>query len=245
MSKDTSLFGDVQRDYKYTKRLSKSKLLSFMNCPKQFKLMNDYPNESKPGPALIKGIKVHDMFDKLYENGRQYNNKEDIIFELNRISPNEYDEYKMPFANWQEEMGFPKVESTEEKIYDKEDDIVIKYDRIDYDGTTRILWDYKTGKLKAAIDHEFELMLYAYYYMKATRKKVHYVGIYFADHGISDLIKVTDDKISRMLTQTYQEISNIKEYENINTFPAKPSFTCKWCSWNHLCDTYLKKKNGK
>lgn len=236
-----SLFEDNSiKEYKYVKRLSKSKLNSFINCPKQFKLMCDYPNESRPGPALIKGIKVHDMFDKLYDNGNQYNSKQDIINKLYEIEPNDYHEYKGKFAEWQEEMGFPNVESTEEKIFDKDDNVVIKYDRIDYDGHTRILWDYKTGKLKNVIDFEFELIVYAYYFMKHTRKRVDYVGIYFADHGKADIIEVTDERIQRVLANVHNYISEIKDCENSKVFPAKKSWTCKWCSWNHLCEAYKK-----
>lgn len=236
-----SLFGDTGKNYKYTKRLSKSKLNSFINCPKQFQLMCDYPKESKPGPALIKGIKVHDMFDKLYDYKKQYNSKEEIINKLMEIEPNEYHEYKEKFAKWQEEMNFPPIENTEEKIFDEEDNIVIKYDRLDYDGNARIMWDYKTGKLKNVQDFEFELILYAYYYMKKTRKRVHYAGIYFADHGIADMLEVTDERLQRVLAQVHNYISEIKDYENSKVFPAKKSWKCKWCQWNHICGVYNKK----
>jgi len=235
-----SLFGNTVKEYNYTKRLSKSKLNCFINCPKQFQLMNDNPKEGIPGPALIKGIKVHDMFDKLYDYKKQYNSKEEIIKKLMEIEPNEYHDYKEKFAEWQKEMNFPKIENTEEKIYDKEDDIVIKYDRLDFDGKTRIMWDYKTGKLKTALDHEFELILYAYYYMKKTRDRIHYVGIYFADHGKADIIKVTDKRIQRVLCDIHNYISEIKDCENSNCFPARKTWKCRFCSWNHLCEVYNK-----
>lgn len=242
MSELNLFTGESKKDYKYIKRLSKSKLNSFAQCPKQFQLMTDYPNESVPGPALINGIKVHDMFDKLYENTNQYHNKEDILKKLDEIEPNNFKDYKEKFAIWQEEMCFPIIENTEEKIFDKEDNIVIKYDRIDYDGDIRILWDYKTGKKKKVENFEFELLQYAYYFMKHTRKKVHYVGIYFADHGVSDLMEITDEKIQQMLVQLHNYISDIKDMEMQGSFPAKLGFQCKFCQWNHLCSQYQNKK---
>lgn len=239
MAETKDLFGN--KIYKYTKRMSKSKLNAFISCPKKFQLMIDYPQESQTSEALMNGIKVHNMFDKLYEKRNKYNSKDELMEALNKIQPEGYERYKEHFCNWQQEMGFPYVENTEEKIYDEREDMVIKYDRIDFDGRTRILWDYKTGKLKTAEEFELELIQYAYYFMKHKRCRVHYVGIYFADHGKADLIKVTDERIQRCIANIRNSVAEIRDCENSGVFPAKPSWTCKFCQWNHLCPVYNQK----
>ncbi|MFW6025475.1 MAG: PD-(D/E)XK nuclease family protein [Candidatus Woesearchaeota archaeon] len=226
---------------KISNRLSKSKIKSFKQCPRQLYLTQTYPEEIVKGEALIRGTELHDILDKLYSYNIDFKDKEQVYKTLlNLDTQNKYTPQLNLFVDWLELLEFPVPENTEEKIYDKQDDIVIMYDRIDYDGEKRVLWDYKTGKKKNVNEFKFELMMYAYYFMKQKRKQVHYVGIYFIDYGTFDMLPVTKKDLQEVVADIHNEQANIREAERNNVFPAKLQFFCKWCPVNHICEKYQK-----
>ena len=47
-----------------TKRLSKSKLLKFKQCPKLYWFEQHFPQEIKPSPQMQRGTDLHDLFEE-------------------------------------------------------------------------------------------------------------------------------------------------------------------------------------
>ena len=224
-----------------SKRLSKSKINSFKQCPKQFYLTHHYPEYIEKGEALIRGTELHDILDKLYDYDIDFKDMEAVYNTLSEIDKEKkYKKQIQFFVDWLKSINYQVPENTEEKIYDIEDDIVIKYDRIDYDGQNRILWDYKTGKKKSMDNFKFELLMYAYYYMKNKKKQIDYVGIYFIDHGSFLLLKVKKEDLQEVLADIHNQKAQIRESERSDVWPAKLQFFCKFCPVNKICEKYQK-----
>jgi len=225
-----------------TKRLSKSKINTFKQCPKRFYFSQTDPKPFVKHPAMERGTELHDIFENLYKDSLELkpDNFKDQLMKI--PNSDKYLKEMNKFIEWQSQNNFMLPESCEEKIYDNELDIVIKWDRIDFDGKSRCLIDYKSGKLKKVSDFKSELMIYACIYMRNTKQRIDYVGIYFIDHGIFEYIPVTNEDMQ----QTILELDDIKcemtDYQNINYWPEKSSYLCEWCDWKDNCSTYQRYK---
>jgi putative RecB family exonuclease len=267
-----------------TKRLSKSKILSFMNCPLSYQQQQLFPEEFVANDAMKRGSEIHEMLENLYlkeldspleslatSNNSLRDTEEDLLgessmnltnsestLESTHFNFNKYPELfdseekilerfskvsnsdKYPkeikhFIEYQKNVNFLVPESVEEKVYDKELDLVAMWDRVDFDGDKRCMIDYKTGRLKKVEDHKFELLLYAYIYMRKYKRRIDYVAIYFVDHGKFDIMPITDDDIEGFIV----EYSNIKmemeDCQRNDVWPAKKNWTCQWCSFKPKC----------
>lgn len=228
-----------------TKRMSKSKYNTFITCPKQYWYSQYFPEQAEKSPAMERGIELHDIFDDYFKlpESKTAKNKEsmkELIFQLRNSSKYPLEIEK--FIEWSSELNFITPESCEEKIYDKDLDIVIKWDRIDYDGEKRILWDYKTGNLKKVEDFKFELALYSLIFQKNTKKKVHYAGIYFVDHKKYGIIEITSELMKETIDKIQDLNSELRDYQNSNVWPTKLGYHCSWCRWKSECPTYNKYK---
>jgi len=223
-----------------SKRLSKSKLNTFITCPKQYWFSQYFPQKAEIVPAMVRGSELHDLFEEVYKVPHLDKSKLLATFNTLKNGP-KYEKEVTKFIKWLDELGIVKPESVEEKIYNKEDDVVIKYDRIDFDGDTRILWDYKSGRVHPVKDFKFELGLYALFYQKEHKKPIHFVGIYFIDSGTYDLIKVDKQLLQEVYTTFLENKELIKDYQNLNVWPAKKNWKCKWCRWKDDCEVYNKK----
>lgn len=226
-----------------TKRLSKSKLLVFKDCPKQYYFRENFPQEFVPSPQMIRGTKLHDLFEE-FEQWR-IDKKEQAINKwkhLDRFEEEFVPQIKLFINKFLKKYDGIVPESVEGKIYSEAQDMVIKWDRIDYDGKNRTIWDYKTGNLyigKQFVDKfKFELMVYAFIYMLETKKKVNYVGIYFIDHGKSQLIKVDDNTIKEIIKEIFELKLEMSDYQQNGIWPERYSYKCRWCDYKNKCSSY-------
>lgn len=258
-------------EYKFTKRLSKSKLECYKQCPKKFYFMKTQPYEALEIPALIRGSALHETFDD-FEQYRMLNrdkdyNRETCLNLLHKVGAKHKPEYdrslemiktdweqgpktkpmkKYPtfekaiemFVDWLEEFNFMIPESCEEKIYDSDDDFVAMYDRVDFDGKVRILWDYKTGAIGKKEKFEPQLAWYNIYFTKKHLKNIDYLGIYFADHNKYFLIPVNDEFLQKHYAELHNLKFEIEECESEDRWPTKKNFLCGWCQYRHLCPLF-------
>jgi len=225
-----------------TKRLSKSKLLVFKQCPKLYYFRENFPTEFKPSPQMERGTKLHDLFEEFELSRINNKTKFNEWKHLKRFSDEYVPQIKLFINKFLKEYNNIVPESVEGKIYSKSQDMVIKWDRIDFDGKNRIVWDYKTGNLytgKQFTDKfKFELMIYAFIYMLETKKKVDYVGIYFIDHGSHQLIKVDNESIQSIIKQIFELKLEMKDYQQNGIWPERYGFKCRWCDYKKKCDSY-------
>lgn len=224
-----------------TKRMSKSKFNTFIDCPKQYWFSQYFPQNAEVSPAMERGSELHDLLDDYYKTPESKVTNDKTTMKYNMLQLKNSSKYVKEidkFINWTEHLNFIVPESCEEKIYDEELDIVIKWDRIDYDGEKRILWDYKTGQLKKVEEFKFELGLYALIYQKNTGNRVHYVGIYFIDHQKFGMIKITDEYMKEIVDKVSDLNSELRDYQRTNIWPTKSSYKCSWCRWKNDCPTY-------
>ncbi len=228
-------------------RLSKSKLLEFKQCPKKFYFSRLFPQEIEQSEAMIRGSNLHDLFEE-FEQYR-ISNKEFAINKwkhLERFEEKYIPQIKLFMDKFLRKFNGIIPESVEGKIYSEKEDIVIKWDRIDFDGKNRIIWDYKTGKLYKGRAFEskfkFELMIYAFIYMLETKQRINYVGIYFIDHGEYQLLEVTNKDIQDIIVEIKELKMQLNDYYKNNTWPEKYSYLCNYCSFKNKCETYLRFK---
>jgi CRISPR/Cas system-associated exonuclease Cas4 (RecB family) len=192
---------------------------------------------------MLRGTDLHDLFEE-FELWRIKNRDSPINKwkHLERFSDEYIPQIKLFIERFLKPYKGIIPESVEGKIYSESQDMVIKWDRIDFDGKRRTIWDYKTGKLytgKQFTDKfKFELMIYAFIYMLETKKKVDYVGIYFIDHGKALTLEVDNESIQDIIKQIFELKLEMNDYQQNNVWPERYSFTCRWCDFKNKCDSY-------
>lgn len=200
-------------------------------------------------PIIIKK-KLEIMQKKLVGEVIQLETLVRKINQFKKLDVMKYQKEIKLFCNWQEENGFIIPESCEEKVYDKELDMVFIWDRVDYNKGKRIMLDYKTGKQHPIKKFENELLAYAYEYMKRKKLRIDYAGIYFVDHGFCVYFEVTKELIQNMLVHYIMENKDeMKDMQRTGVWPCKKNFTCgpnkagtyDGCPWNKFCSGYNKK----
>lgn len=226
----------MEIEEKLIKRLSKSKINMFKQCPKKYYLGITCPQEVVSSPALVRGNELH----KLLENVEELRKREPVnlqaLKEQLQVNPDYWKQLDLFVTKFLPKWSFVLPENCEEKIYDEEEDFVIMYDRIDYDGNFRILWDYKSGKIHPMEYYLPELVWYAYFFMKKyPDKKVDAVGIYYIDHGQCMTELITQELIMEHLADLHQIISDIKECYKTKNWPIKTNFYCRNCNWYGKC----------
>jgi len=124
-----------------TKRLSKSKINSYLTCPKKYWFEQNFPEKFVTNEAMQRGSELHQIFEDLYTKPANLSDDKikfkETIMKLD--NSNKYVDQVNKFIDWQEQFKFMKPESVEKKIYDAEEDLVVMWDRVDFDGKKRCL----------------------------------------------------------------------------------------------------------
>lgn len=243
-------------------RMSKSKVLTFQQCPRKFKY--DYidglsydRDEPLPGTPLKIGLDVHEIFEWYYKQEEAalisrpyYISIIDILMEHPLVIP-EYYKFLENFAKFNvrliEEKGIPGYlpVGVELKLHDENLDLNGIMDVV-YEGEDgKIIMDYKTGRPKPIGDYLLELTLYKILYENVTGEKVSHCGIYFPKNDSIRMAKVLrpgQDPPEKMPLITLEDefmALDVLDYVNHQiekkNFPAKPGFLCRYCDYENMC----------
>jgi len=117
--------------------------------------------------------------------------------------------------------------------------IIGRWDRVDINGNTAVITDYKSSDVKDEKDalkrakESFQLDLYALAYEKIFNKPVQTVQLYFIESGITGAVTKTAVDIEKTISTIKDVAGRIRD----GAFMPKPDFmNCRYCSYQALCD---------
>ena len=239
------------------KNMSKSKVLSYIACPRMFKFGNILRLPRVKHPAAEIGTAIHDMaeifFDKIDMSREDIaEHYKEIVYDM---LPNMCDKTKLYADNF---ITF----ETNRRLNAIEEDIMGTYipaylevkvdfnhvrgiiDRIDLiPGIGYALIDYKTGQPKNIKEYMYELSLYAWLAKEVLGIKVVKVGIVKLKNKKKhlELFDVTQEDMEKAVAIT----QHIKDKINAEEFPMKKGSTCFWCDYRNTCEKLEERRERK
>ena len=229
---------------------SKSKINTFLQCPRQFKYKYIDELEDEPNEYMELGLIVHDLAETIGKDIQAslvdtdeiativYNMKFDTDFDL--------EPHFMSLACFFIDIldnGY-KIFSVEEKISNPDShfrgiiDIVLE----NQDGDL-IVFDYKTSKkTKPITNYRLELCIYKHLLeYKYPNKKVIAAGIFFTHNNDYRVVNFTDTQKrgAYITTEDYNFVMSLPKkllsvMEN-NVYLPKRQFICKFCYFADRC----------
>jgi RecB family exonuclease len=226
-------------------KLSVSKIEEFDKCKYSYYLTNisQEKKESEDPAQLIKGVEIHQMFDDAYKDIIDNKDRQEVLkaIETQIKKDPKYVKYKDHADNFlalNKRIGGSLPLYREVKLFDSELNISGVIDRVDYDGNSLVIIDYKTGKESTVKKHHFQLAIYTYLFSKTHNQNPTHWGIYFSDTGNLLIEKVNWDLVRKACSKVSSTRKEILKTIESNQWDKKPSFLCKWCK-------HYKGNNGK
>lgn len=233
-------------------RLSKSKINTFLQCPRRFKYVY-IDNYIEPTNEYMElGLIVH----KIAENvANEIKDKDqisttDIIAALKKHTPQttfdltKHIESLFDFFSTILIYNNYRIFSVEGEIYDEQlrlkgiVDIVLE----NSDTNELIIIDYKTGKEKSIKEYRKELCIYKYLVEQKYDKHVSSAGIFFTKSNAYRVLNFVEDqsKGSYVTQEDYEAIFElidwVREQVNAEYFPPKKQYLCNYCPFQCQCD---------
>lgn len=243
-------------------RLSKSAVLTYENCPYNYKLdyILDFRHqrpEPEEGSPLKKGTEIHQIFEDYYKlpQARTITEPyEENIYDLLMTIRNarKYENHMENFASFNvaqieghegkglkiSPKGVPGYipKALEMKVFNKEINCLGFIDRVDEEENGLRVIDYKSSKRdKPAKHYLFELALYAYMYEQETGEEVYDAGIYFSNtNKLRTLVIEEEDKVGAV-----KKLLDTRKAIELKIFPKNPGFLCGWCDNAGMCGPEL------
>ena len=223
------------------RRLSKSQIQLWLQCPYKWKLIYIDKLESIQSPQQERGIDIHKQIEEFYKNisvmettipticiKKGFKINENFLkFEQKRIKScmknGVFDEkYFKPL--YQE----LKVENDNIQLRGIIDAVYLnpKDDKI-------IIIDWKSGKFRnyAKNDYRFELAIYKEIFEREYNKEVGYWGMYFVDEDKLFFEKVEYKHIARM----FRIVNKVREEMSKEIYTPKQNYYCQYCQFQDKC----------
>lgn len=231
-------------------KLSKSKINSYLKCPREFKFQYIDEIEAKPNKYMTLGSDVHLIAEKFSQKFEDNLDNVDIENELIKVASEldlgyGLDEHIDNLAIFFREVFVDnnyKLFSTEEYLFDKKHrfsgicDIILE----DENGHLVVI-DYKTGNSSSFSKYRLELCYYKLLIENVYHRTVSAVGVFFTKNGRLRLLDIGKEENKRKYL-SYSEIDEAKKtmYEvrekiNRKEFPKKEQYLCRYCTYKNLC----------
>ena len=234
--------------------LSKSKVNSYMQCPRLFrftyidKLERPEPKEDSP---LKIGTDVHTIFETLFKENDFEDLKDLTGQELEAIMleyPNadKYTDHIHNFSKFIRRKIREGYKVKEVELYARNEvfgihgyiDLILERD-----GKLTVI-DYKTGKkAKPITDYELELCYYALLVQEHYNMDVEFVGIYFSKVNQTRFASFIDEPDNKGAWISQEDVEAAFKYlftvhkkVEAGEFPFKKNFFCKTCDFKDECD---------
>lgn len=230
--------------------LSKSKINTFIECPRKFKYRYIDEIAEEANKYMLLGSEVHEIAEEIAIELMEGNEIEDVFLNL------EYDEKLEDHIRGLEKFfndvysnGY-EIFSVEEYIVDNDSnmngivDIVIRNNNDEL-----IIFDYKTGKARSIEKYKLELCVYKVLLeSKYPNLNVVSAGIYFTGDGayrIANFESVGDDYFKSQSKGNIGDgdfdyvdsvVDNLYETMDRNYYMRKKGFLCRYCFYKEMCD---------
>ena len=231
-------------------RLSKSKINTYLKCPREFKYRYIDEIEDKPNEYMELGTKVHliaEIYTKIYGDNPQENPRYylDLIARQKKIDLDQIDTHLDSLASFFNRAFIEndyKVFSQEEYLTDDENnfsgitDIILE----NPDGELIVI-DYKTGSSSSFSKCRLELGYYKMLVESNYDKNVVSAGIFFTKDNKLRLLDFKDEDNKRKyicnkeLNEGLDTLYEVRKNVNAGKFPKEEQFLCQYCTYADIC----------
>ena len=234
-------------------RLSKSKVNSYLKCPREFKFQYIDNREAPQNSYMALGSDVHLIAEKFTEKFGDDIEGIDTRNELLKIAQEQDIGYDLTSHIDNLSLFFDEVFvendyalfSNEEYLLDEENrfsgicDIILE----DENGELVVI-DYKTSKSSSFSKYRLELCYYKLLVENVYEKPVSSVGVFFTKNGKLRLLDVCDEDNKRKylnqneIDDAVETLHKVRDAINNEVFPARKQFLCRYCTYKNICDKY-------
>lgn len=229
---------------------SKSKINTFLQCPRQFQYQYIDQLESEPNEYMELGLIVHQIAETIANDIKKgmlnVNDLYDTIYDFYTDDKYDLKPHLTSLASFFNDVlnsGYT-IFSIEERISNESDhfrgiiDIVLE----DQDGNLIVL-DYKTSKkTKPITKYRLELCIYKNLLeFKYPDRKVIAAGIFFTHNNDYRVVNFTDntDQGAYITTEDYDFVMSLPEQIlpiiDQGIYLPKRQYNCKYCYYNDRC----------
>ena len=231
-------------------KLSKSKINTYLKCPREFKYRYIDEIEVEPNEYMELGTNVHliaEKYAKIYGDNPQENPRYylDLIARQEKINVDEIDTHLDSLASFFNTAFIEKdykLFSQEEYLIDEKHnfsgitDIILET----ADGDLIVI-DYKTGSSSSFNKCRLELGYYKMLVESNYDRNVISAGIFFTKDNKLRLLhfKDNDNKRIYMCNQELKEgldtLYEVRKNVNEAKFPKEEQFLCRYCTYSAIC----------
>ena len=231
-------------------KLSKSKINTYLKCPREFKYRYVDEIEVEPNEYMELGTNVHliaEKYAKIYGDNPQENPRYylDLIARQEKINVDEIDthldslDYFFNTAFIEKDY---KLFSQEEYLIDEKHNFSGITDIIlETSDKNLIVIDYKTGSSSSFNKCRLELGYYKILVESNYDRNVISAGIFFTKDNKLRLLhfKDNDNKRIYMCNQELKEgldtLYEVRKNVNEAKFPKEEQFLCRYCTYSSIC----------
>lgn len=231
-------------------RLSKSRINSYLKCPREFKYRYIDEIEVQPNKYMAFGSDVHliaEKYIKIYGDNPQENPRYflDLIARDLKLNPDEYNVHLDSLASFFIRAFIENdytLFSQEEYLTDETHnfngitDIILE----NPDGDLIVI-DYKTGSSSSFSKCRLELGYYKMLVESNYNKKVIAAGIFFTKYNKLRLLYFEDEEnkrkyiCNRELDEGLDTLYEVRKNINQQKFPKNEQYLCRYCTYLDIC----------
>ncbi|MBQ2612583.1 MAG: PD-(D/E)XK nuclease family protein [Methanobrevibacter sp.] len=231
-------------------KLSKSKINTYLKCPREFKYRYVDEIEVEPNEYMELGTNVHliaEKYAKIYGDNPQENPRYylDLIARQEKINVDEIDTHLDSLASFFNTAFIKKdykLFSQEEYLIDEKHNFSGITDIIlETSDKNLIVIDYKTGSSSSFNKCRLELGYYKMLVESNYDRNVISAGIFFTKDNKLRLLhfKDNDNKRIYMCNQELKEgldtLYEVRKNVNEAKFPKEEQFLCRYCTYSSIC----------
>lgn len=217
-------------------RLSKSSIGTYESCPWQWKLLKIDKLKPRMMPALMNGIKVHNICENFYKGVTTLDEA------IDKFSQNEF--VSTNFEKFKNFIQFNKQLSTEGKLLRKPlmNETRFRNEELNISGVVDVVFkddsgnviilDWKTGKTRGVEHHRFELALY-YLLIKGAQPNLNIThwGIFFLDELDIEQAFQKEKVNMKEVEKAIKKVENTRKRIQLREFPKKSKYGCQYCGF--------------
>lgn len=231
-------------------KLSKSKINTYLKCPREFKYQYIDEIEMPPNEYMELGTNVHSIAEnyvKIYGDNPQENPRYylDLIAKQKNMNINDIDIHLNSLASFFDKAFIKK----DYKVFSQEE--YLTDDTHNFSGITDIILenpegelvviDYKTGSSSSFSKCRLELGYYKMLVESNYNKPVISAGIFFTKDNKLRLLHFKDEDNKRKyicnkeLNDGLDTLYAVRENINAGKFPKNEQFLCRYCTYSDIC----------